>query len=115
MRHQGITRSRARGVVQRAAPGRREAMAYFLTVRAISPGTIHISGKPRWHRRRHILWDRFESPFPQATSRRPAPKNKLRPRCLSAMLTPASMLLARVSRDVVLVRRDSPVSVESEY
>ena len=42
-------------------------------------------------------------PFPKAASRTRAPKNKLKPRCLSAMLTPASMLLARVSHDVVLV------------
>jgi hypothetical protein len=32
----------ARGVVQSASPGRREAMAHFLAVRAISPDTIHM-------------------------------------------------------------------------
>jgi hypothetical protein len=97
MRHQGITTSRARGVVQRAAPGRREAVAYFLAVRAISPGTIHMPASfPSIHG--DTYWDGFESPFPQAASRRRAPKDKLKPRCLSAMLTPASMLLARVPR-----------------
>jgi hypothetical protein len=78
--------------------------------------------KPPQHRRRHILGigsnppllltlrsDDIElTPFPQAASRTRAPKNKLKPRCLSVMLTPASMLLARVSHDVVIVCRDSP-------
>src|SRR5947208_14955355 len=104
MRHQGITPSRSRRHTARCTWSTRSHGVLLNGLRDLAGHDPH-ARKPPQHRAATHSGDRFESPllstmrsddieltpFPQAASRTRAPKNKLKPRCLSVLLTPASM------------------------
>jgi hypothetical protein len=114
MRHQGITPNRARDVVQRAAPGRREAVAYFLAVRAISPGTIHMPAKLPQHPRRHIL-GRVRIPLPPGRQPKASAQEQAKAALPECDVDPRQHAISACPTMSFSCARDSPVSVESEY